>query len=231
MREFRGGHHGSVKSVCVRDANIFASGARDGAICVWDVRVPRPLLLLADAHVPPTRAAASKRRRTSISSGTSQKTVSSLLFIHRLPPHPIASHHVPSPSMHLRSRHCSSSRTIPPNWSPLAPPTEPSRWATLVLPDPRPPPHPLTLTLAPTLIASLILAPTSPCTSRFGTRECCSRRAPPSRPPPPRAPPRRAPARQLPTRYHRISMLTSPTSPTYGRHSFELRHLNCRLVG
>ena len=75
LRTFRG-HRGSVKAVATCDASIFASGARDGAICVWDTRVggAAPVSSIVDSHA----LAAGKRKR---SGPTSPQSVSSLVWM------------------------------------------------------------------------------------------------------------------------------------------------------
>lgn len=57
------------------------SSPRPLALCLnLAVAFAQALIVLSDAHVPPTRVTA-KRRRTAVAGGASQKTVSSLLFV------------------------------------------------------------------------------------------------------------------------------------------------------
>lgn len=78
VRSFRG-HKGSVKAITALDANLFASGARDGCVCLWDQRMQheRPVAQLQEVHAP-AAGAAMKRRR---SGQPTPSSVSSLLFL------------------------------------------------------------------------------------------------------------------------------------------------------
>lgn len=80
LRTFRG-HKGSVKAVTTRDGAVFASGGRDGSICLWDERAPtpRPVLSVPEAHAPTATAPGNKRRRSGMSA---PQTVSSLVYLH-----------------------------------------------------------------------------------------------------------------------------------------------------
>lgn len=81
-RCFRG-HQGSVKTISSLDASTFASGGRDGNICVWDGRLPeaRPALVVANAH---DVHAPGKRKRSGVAQGTQAggQSVSCVCFIH-----------------------------------------------------------------------------------------------------------------------------------------------------
>ncbi|KAL0019055.1 hypothetical protein WJX79_000368 [Trebouxia sp. C0005] len=88
------GHHGSVKCVCTKPAcpDVFASGARDGALMVWDCReaarwdadrgvaVNSPVMVIEDAHkyVNNTAESARKRRKQV----ESKQSVTSAVFLH-----------------------------------------------------------------------------------------------------------------------------------------------------
>ena len=78
LRAFHG-HRGSVKAVASLDAHVFASGARDGTVCIWDARLTqeRPVTMLADVHAPPAGAALKRRR----SGHPTPASVSSILFL------------------------------------------------------------------------------------------------------------------------------------------------------
>ena len=78
LRSFHG-HRGSVKAVASLDAHVFASGARDGTVCIWDARLTqdRPVTMLADVHAPPAGAALKRRR----SGHPTPASVSSILFL------------------------------------------------------------------------------------------------------------------------------------------------------
>ena len=83
LRCFRGGHNGSVKTISSLDASIFASGGRDGNICVWDARVPqaRPTFIVPGAHETPMPG---KRKRAGGLAGASAPSaaVSCVCFVH-----------------------------------------------------------------------------------------------------------------------------------------------------
>ncbi|KAL4443774.1 hypothetical protein ABPG75_011511 [Micractinium tetrahymenae] len=90
LASFRG-HSGSVKTVCPMPAahEVFASGARDGALMVWDARAAQrqdattgevfhaPVLTVQDAHAPSGKQ---KRRRTPLQ-GRTRPSVTSLAFL------------------------------------------------------------------------------------------------------------------------------------------------------
>ncbi|KAL4422044.1 hypothetical protein ABPG77_004860 [Micractinium sp. CCAP 211/92] len=90
LASFRG-HSGSVKTVCPMPGThaVFASGARDGALMVWDARAaPRqdattgevfhaPIITVQDAHAPSGKQ---KRRRTPLQ-GRTRPSVTSLTFL------------------------------------------------------------------------------------------------------------------------------------------------------
>ena len=79
VRCFRG-HRASVKAISTLDANTFASGGREGDICVWDDRLaePRPSLVVSNAHevAPP---GGKRKRGTGVSAGV--QSVSCVCFL------------------------------------------------------------------------------------------------------------------------------------------------------
>ena len=80
------GHRASVKAVSPADAHIFASGGRDGSVCIWDSRLsePRPALIIANAHalaLPAAAAGAKRRRGGAAAAATPVQSVSSVVFI------------------------------------------------------------------------------------------------------------------------------------------------------
>ncbi|KAK9909895.1 hypothetical protein WJX75_009187 [Coccomyxa subellipsoidea] len=93
--QFRG-HNGSVKSVCphATNRNVFASGARDGAMMVWDVRCPAimcnrshtayqaPVLAVQDAHKDVGALKGAKGRRRKYGPFETKHTVTSVVFLH-----------------------------------------------------------------------------------------------------------------------------------------------------
>ncbi|BDA42072.1 probable denticleless protein homolog at N-terminal half [Coccomyxa sp. Obi] len=93
--QFRG-HNGSVKSVCPHASNpyVFASGARDGAMMVWDVRCPAimcsrsntayqaPVLAVQDAHKDVIGLKGAKSRRRKYGPLETKHTVTSVVFLH-----------------------------------------------------------------------------------------------------------------------------------------------------
>ncbi|KAK9846359.1 hypothetical protein WJX81_002384 [Elliptochloris bilobata] len=80
------GHAGSVKSVCLMPTchDVFASGARDGAVLLWDARVPsttatRPCVMkVQDAHWPSDEWLRMPRKRAR---AISQHSVTAVLFL------------------------------------------------------------------------------------------------------------------------------------------------------
>ena len=81
LRAFRG-HRASVKAVAPMDANTFASGARDGNICLWDDRLPepRPALIIADAHSS-AASGGGKRKRSLSAAPHPGQSVSSVVAL------------------------------------------------------------------------------------------------------------------------------------------------------
>ncbi|EIE22055.1 WD40 repeat-like protein, partial [Coccomyxa subellipsoidea C-169] len=89
--QFRG-HNGSVKSVCphATNRNIFASGARDGAMMVWDIRCPAIMCnrsntayqapVLAVQEVGAAKGAKGRRRK--YGPFETKHTVTSVVFLH-----------------------------------------------------------------------------------------------------------------------------------------------------
>ncbi|EFO28117.2 hypothetical protein LOAG_00376 [Loa loa] len=82
------GHEGSVRALSVPDENpdLFATGARDGTICIWDRREPqatvvRPFNLLENTHplLAPERQNIGTKRRSRMSVSTSSKGITSLV--------------------------------------------------------------------------------------------------------------------------------------------------------
>ena len=79
------GHRASVKAVSCFDAHVFASGGRDGTVCIWDSRLaePRPCVIVANAHASHTpQSAGAKRRRGAAHSIPNVQSVSSVVFVH-----------------------------------------------------------------------------------------------------------------------------------------------------
>ncbi|OZC09719.1 hypothetical protein X798_03122 [Onchocerca flexuosa] len=84
------GHEGSVRALSVSDDNpdLFATGARDGTICIWDRREPqaaivRPFNLLENTHplLAPERQSIGTKRRSRISVSMSSKGITSLVHL------------------------------------------------------------------------------------------------------------------------------------------------------
>ncbi|KAL3985300.1 WD domain G-beta repeat family protein [Acanthocheilonema viteae] len=82
------GHEGSVRALSVSDDNpeLFATGARDGTICIWDRREPqatvvRPFNLLESTHplLAPERQSIGTKRRSRTSVSMSSKGITSLV--------------------------------------------------------------------------------------------------------------------------------------------------------
>ena len=74
-------HRGSVKSVSVRPGapHLFASGARDGDIHVWDVRAgTAPVVTVLNAHYSPDAAGGKRKRTAGVSSTQSVSAVAYL---------------------------------------------------------------------------------------------------------------------------------------------------------
>uniref|UniRef100_A0A158Q882 WD_REPEATS_REGION domain-containing protein n=1 Tax=Elaeophora elaphi TaxID=1147741 RepID=A0A158Q882_9BILA len=82
------GHEGSVRALSTSDGNpdIFATGARDGTICIWDRREPqaavvRPFNILENTHplLAPERQSIGTKRRSRMSVSMSSKGITSLV--------------------------------------------------------------------------------------------------------------------------------------------------------
>ncbi|VIO98325.1 Uncharacterized protein BM_BM11961 [Brugia malayi] len=82
------GHEGSVRALSVSDDNpdLFATGARDGTICIWDQREPqasvvRPFSLLENTHplLASKRQSIGTKRRSRMSVSMSSKGITSLV--------------------------------------------------------------------------------------------------------------------------------------------------------
>ncbi|KAM3717347.1 Denticleless protein [Dirofilaria immitis] len=82
------GHEGSVRALSVSDDNpdLFATGARDGTICIWDRREPqatvvRPFNLLENTHplLAPQRQCIGTKRRSRTSVSMSSKGITALV--------------------------------------------------------------------------------------------------------------------------------------------------------
>ena len=71
-------HRGSVKSVSVRPGapHLFASGARDGDIHIWDARAgTAPVVTVLNAHYSPDAAGGKRKRTAGVSSTQSVSAV------------------------------------------------------------------------------------------------------------------------------------------------------------
>ncbi|CAG9539326.1 unnamed protein product [Cercopithifilaria johnstoni] len=86
------GHEGSVRALSISDDNpdLFATGARDGTICIWDRREPqatvvRPFNLLENTHplLAPERQSIGTKRRSRMSVSMSSKGITSLVHYGR----------------------------------------------------------------------------------------------------------------------------------------------------
>uniref|UniRef100_A0A915PJR4 Uncharacterized protein n=1 Tax=Setaria digitata TaxID=48799 RepID=A0A915PJR4_9BILA len=86
------GHEGSVRALSVSDdsPDLFATGARDGTICIWDRReaqpnVVRPFNHLENTHplLGPQRQSIGTKRRSRTSVSTSSKGITSLVHYDR----------------------------------------------------------------------------------------------------------------------------------------------------
>ncbi|VDK84687.1 unnamed protein product [Litomosoides sigmodontis] len=82
------GHDGSVRALSASDDNpdLFATGARDGTICIWDRRerqatVVRPFNVLENTHplLAPERQSIGTKRRSRMSVSMSSKGITSLV--------------------------------------------------------------------------------------------------------------------------------------------------------
>lgn len=103
------GHHGSVKSIQSRDeqGNVFATGARDGNVCIWDTRFRdtsggsgspssvagaaaaalrpgaasiRPCMIMRNVHIQP-RPSRAKKGKIDPSATNSQQSVTAVVFM------------------------------------------------------------------------------------------------------------------------------------------------------
>lgn len=77
------GHLSSIKSVSFADENILASGARDGVINIWDLRLPndsRNVLSISDAHKNKVTPKKSRRTVQRPSRSDPLNSVTSVLF-------------------------------------------------------------------------------------------------------------------------------------------------------
>ncbi|XP_072030952.1 denticleless protein homolog [Amphiura filiformis] len=86
-------HSSSLKSVSFRpgDRNVFATGARDGRIMMWDIRCNHkegppsyhtPVNTIADGHVPtrPTTPKPTKRQRLTPTANSTKSSVTAVVF-------------------------------------------------------------------------------------------------------------------------------------------------------
>lgn len=85
LRCFRG-HRASVKSLSTLDASTFASGGRDGTVCLWDDRLPepRPTLIVPNAHDAPM--AGKRKRAAALPVASTVQSVSCVCALHDAAP-------------------------------------------------------------------------------------------------------------------------------------------------